>query len=83
MDDHPAAGLRAVVVANLANGLCRLRLADGREVVAHTALELRKAIKRLLPGDPVLVELSPFDPSRARICRTIQSPRHSEQPTPP
>ncbi|MBL9077089.1 MAG: hypothetical protein JNL08_06290 [Planctomycetes bacterium] len=78
----PNQPLRATVVASLANGLFRLRLSDGREVVAHAAQELRKAFTRLLPGDPVLVELSPFDPHRARICRQIRSPQHSEQPTP-
>jgi translation initiation factor IF-1 len=83
--EHPKGGrpteaLRATVVGSLANGLFRLQLTDGREVVAHTALELRKAFTRLLPGDPVLVELSPFDPGRARICRLIKSPHHSDQP---
>lgn len=79
----PGTGLRATVVGALANGLFRLRLTDGREVVAHTALDLRKTFTRLLPGDPVLVELSPFDPNRARICRQIRSPHLSEQPAPP
>lgn len=81
MGGRPSEGLRATVVGSLANGLFRLQLTDGREVVAHAALELRKAFTRLLPGDPVLVELSPFDPGRARICRLIKSPHHSEQPT--
>lgn len=76
-------GLRATVVGSLANGLFRLQLTDGREVVAHAALELRKVFTRLLPGDPVLVELSPFDPGRARICRLIKSPHQSDQPHPP
>jgi translation initiation factor IF-1 len=79
--EAPTEALRASVVSSLANGLFRLQLTDGREVVAHAALELRKAFTRLLPGDPVLVELSPFDPGRARICRLIKSPHHSEQPT--
>ena len=81
-DDAPTGPLRATVVASMANGLFRLRLTDGREVVAHAALELRKAFTRLLPGDPVLIELSPFDPNRARIRRLVKSPHHSEQPTP-
>ena len=80
--DAPNALLRATVVAALANGQFRLRMTDGREVVAHAALELRKAFTRLLPGDPVLAELSPFDPNRARIRRQIRSPHASEQPTP-
>lgn len=82
MGGRPTEGLRATVVGSLANGLFRLQLTDGREVVAHAALELRKAFTRLLPGDPVLVELSPFDPGRARICRLIKSPHHSNQPSP-
>jgi translation initiation factor IF-1 len=76
-------GLRATVLASLANGMFRLQTSDGREVEAHTALDLRKAFTRLLPGDPVVIELSPFDPGRARICSLIKSPQRSDSSTPP
>ena len=46
---HP--GQRATVLQKLANGMFRLQMTDGREVVAHTALDLRMAFSRLLPGE--------------------------------
>ena len=82
-DEPHANGVRATVVGSLANGMFRLQLTDGREVVAHAAMDLRKAFTRLLPGDPVLVEISPFDPNRARIVSQIKSPLRSEHETPP
>lgn len=76
-------GVRATVLANLSNGMFRLQLTDGREVVAHAALDLRMALTRLLPGDPVLVEISPFDPDKARICKLLKSPQRSQHESPP
>ena len=64
--------LKATVIANLANGMLRLRLPDAREVEAHAAQDLRMALTRLLPGDPVLAELSPFDPRRARVLELLK-----------
>lgn len=60
-------GQRAEVVTRLNNGMLRLRTADGKEVTGHAALDLRMALTRLLPGDAVEIEVSPFDPSKARI----------------
>ncbi len=65
--------VRATVIANLANAMLRLRLPDGREVTAHAAQDLRMALTRLLPGDPVLAEVSPFDPNRARILELLKA----------
>jgi translation initiation factor IF-1 len=80
--DRGPDGVRATVLTRLSNGMFRLQLTDGREVVAHAALDLRKALTRLLPGDPVLIEISPFDPNKARICSMLKSPHHSQH-TPP
>lgn len=70
--DRAAGGERATVLEPLNNGLFRLQLACGRTVVAHVAKDLRMAFSRLLPGDPVLVDVSPFDPQKARICRLLE-----------
>lgn len=77
-----AAGVTATVVANLANGMFCLQTTDGREVLAHVAQNLRMALTRLLPGDRVLIERSPFDPNKARICRLLASSRPSQHETP-
>jgi translation initiation factor IF-1 len=63
----------ATVVASLPNRIFRLRLGDRREILAHVGLDLRMAVVRLLPGDVVEVELSPFDRHRARICRLLRN----------
>ena len=76
-------GVRATVLARLDNGMYRLQTTDGREVVAHAALDLRKALTRLLPGDPVLIEISQFDPNKARICSLLKSTQKSQHESPP
>ncbi|MBM4059540.1 MAG: translation initiation factor IF-1 [Planctomycetes bacterium] len=69
---------QATVVASLPNGMFRLRMADGREVVAHAAQDLRVAFVRLCAGDVVVVEVSPFDPDKARIRSLRKSDRISQ-----
>ena len=66
-----AAPEKAHVLESLTNGVFRLQMDDGRPVVAHVAKDLRMALSRLLPGDPVLVDVSPFDPGKARICKLL------------
>ena len=65
----------ATVVAVLPNELFRLRLHDGSERVAHVAGDLRMGFTRLLPGDVVRIEVSPLDPTKARILRRDPSRR--------
>ena len=69
MSDAPQKARVAVgtVTAVLEEKLFRLRLEDGRQVTAHMGAEMRLHEVRLLQGDRVSVELSPFDPSRGRI----------------
>jgi translation initiation factor IF-1 len=45
----------------------RVRLANGHEVLAHASGKIRMHFIRILPGDRVLVELSPYDLSRGRV----------------
>ena len=74
-------GERATVLAKAANGMFRLQMTDGREVVAHPAQDLRMAFTRLLPGDQVLADVSPIDPRKARICSILESTQRSSHPT--
>lgn len=55
----------------LNNGMFRLEMADGRIVTAHVAKDLRMAFRRLLQGDQVLVDVSPFDCGNARIRQLL------------
>lgn len=55
------------IVEPLPNALFRVMLDDGREVLAHVGGRLRLNVVRLLPGDRVRVELTPYDDGRGRI----------------
>lgn len=45
----------------------RVKLDDGREILAYLAGKMRLHYIRVIPGDRVLVELSPYDQTRGRI----------------
>lgn len=51
----------------LPNAMFRVRLDNGHEVLAHISGKMRMHFIRILPGDKVKVELSPYDLSRGRI----------------
>ncbi len=56
-----------IVKENLPNALFRVELEDGREVLAHISGKMRIHRIKVLPGDSVRVELSPYDPNRGRV----------------
>jgi len=51
----------------LPNAMFRVELANGHKVLAHVSGKIRMHYIRVLPGDRVFVELSPYDLSRGRI----------------
>jgi translation initiation factor IF-1 len=55
------------VTQALANTRFRVQLDTGTEVLAHVAGKMRKNFIRIVPGDKVNVELSPYDLSKGRI----------------
>ncbi len=57
----------AKVLKNLPNQVFELELPGGKKIKAHLAEEMRLKFTRLLPGESVRVEVSPFDPGRGRI----------------
>jgi translation initiation factor IF-1 len=56
-----------VVMKALANTQFIVQLSGGHEVMAHVAGRMRKNFIRIVPGDKVTVEVSPYDPKRGRI----------------
>jgi translation initiation factor IF-1 len=55
------------VTQALANTRFRVQLETGNEILAHVAGRMRKHFIRIVPGDKVRVELSPYDLSKGRI----------------
>jgi translation initiation factor IF-1 len=56
-----------VVTEALANTRFRVQIEGGHNVIAHVAGRMRKHFIRIVPGDKVRVELSPYDLSKGRI----------------
>ena len=67
MAKEEAIEVMVTVVEALPNAVFRVELENGHEVLAHISGKMRKHFIRILPGDKVLVELSPYDLTRGRI----------------
>ncbi|MBU0606097.1 MAG: translation initiation factor IF-1 [Candidatus Omnitrophica bacterium] len=57
------------VIETLPNAMFRVELANGHKVLGHISGKMRMHFIRILPGDSVTLELSPYDLSRGRITR--------------
>ncbi|MDD5428600.1 MAG: translation initiation factor IF-1 [Candidatus Omnitrophica bacterium] len=57
------------VLETLPNAMFRVELPNGHKVLAHVSGKMRMNFIRILPGDSVTLELSPYDLSRGRIIR--------------
>jgi len=61
--------VEGTVVDALPNAMFKVELVNGHTVLAHVSGKIRINFIRVLPGDKVTVELSPYDLSRGRITR--------------
>ena len=59
--------LPAKVLEALPNALFRVELENGHEILAHVSGKMRMHFIRILPGDSVTVEMSPYDLDKGRI----------------
>ena len=59
--------LEGVVVEALPNATFQVELPNGHQILAHISGKLRMNFIRILPGDKVTVEMSPYDLTRGRI----------------
>lgn len=67
MAKKDAIRLQAKVVEALPNAMFRVELENGHRVLAHVSGKMRMNFIRILPGDVVTVEMSPYDLTRGRI----------------
>jgi len=65
--------VQGTVVEALPNGMFRVELENGHRVLAHVSGKIRMHFIRILPGDRVTVELSPYDLTRGRITYRLKS----------
>ncbi|MBP7867582.1 MAG: translation initiation factor IF-1 [Acidobacteria bacterium] len=67
MPKEDAFEVTGTIVETLPNAMFHVELENKHVVLAHVSGKMRKNFIRILPGDKVLVELSPYDLSRGRI----------------
>ena len=67
MAKEEAVTVEGTVIEPLKNAMFRVELENKHRVLAHISGKMRKHFIRILPGDRVLVELSPYDLTRGRI----------------
>ena len=67
MGKEPLIEVEGTVVEPLPNAMFRVELKNGHKVLAHVSGKMRMHFIRILPGDTVKLELSPYDLTRGRI----------------
>lgn len=64
--------IEGIVTENLPNTLFRVKLDDGRIVLCHISGKLRLNFIKILPGDRVKLEMTPYDATKGRIIYRIK-----------
>lgn len=59
--------IEGTILESMPNAMFRVKLENGHEILAHISGKIRKNFIRILPGDKVKVEMTPYDLSRGRI----------------
>ena len=59
--------LEGTIIESMPNAMFRVKLENDHEILAHISGKIRKKYIRILPGDRVKVEMTPYDLSRGRI----------------
>lgn len=72
MEGESALRVEGTVAAALPNGMFEVLVPEGGRVIAHVSGKVRMGFVRLLAGDRVTVELSPYDLGRGRITGRVK-----------
>lgn len=59
--------IEGTIVESMPNAMFRVKLENDHEILAHISGKIRKNFIRILPGDKVKVEMTPYDLTRGRI----------------
>ena len=72
MPKEDAVQVEGTVVESLPNAMFRVELQNQHRVLAHVSGKMRMNFIRILPGDKVMLELSPYDLTRGRIIYRVK-----------
>jgi translation initiation factor IF-1 len=64
--------LEGKVIENLPNAIFRVQLDTGQTVIGHLSGKMRVNMIKVLPGDRVIIEMTPYDLSKGRITRRMR-----------
>ena len=64
--------LEGTILESLPNAMFRVELENKHEILAHISGKIRKNFIRILPGDKVKIEMTPYDLSRGRITYRLK-----------
>lgn len=59
--------IEGTILESMPNAMFRVKLENGHEILAHISGKIRKNFIRILPGDKVKVEMTPYDLTKGRI----------------
>jgi translation initiation factor IF-1 len=72
MSKEEAIVVEGTVLEPLPNAMFRVELPNGHKILAHISGKMRMHYIRILPGDKVTVEMSPYDLTRGRITYRVK-----------
>ncbi|MBI3252871.1 MAG: translation initiation factor IF-1 [Candidatus Omnitrophica bacterium] len=72
MSKEEAVQVEGIVAEALPNAMFRVELQNQHKVLAHVSGKMRMNFIRILPGDKVMLELSPYDLTRGRIIYRVK-----------
>ncbi len=75
MAKEEAIQVEGTILEPLPNAMFRVELDNGHKVLAHISGKMRMHFIKILPGDKVTVELSPYDLTRGRVVFRSKSPK--------
>lgn len=67
MSKNDVIELEGVVIEKLPNATFQVELENGHKIIAHISGKLRMNFIKIIPGDKVMIEMSPYDLSKGRI----------------
>ena len=73
--------VEGLVVENLPNAMFKVELENGHVILAHVSGKIRMNYIRILPGDKVTVEMSPYDLTKGRITYNLKEEYNDESKT--
>ena len=71
--------IEGIVKESLPNAQFQVELPNGHTILAHISGKLRMNFIRILPGDKVTVEISPYDLTKGRIMVICENPKHKQR----